>query len=272
MFEVSPCNASFHLQRFSWEPAYRYTCCRKLSLIQTLPADQGQLHVCPLHAQNAQSWAAQRGQKAAQELLGYQPLSCVCSGLIEWDWVKHTQSNAPRLCPSLTLAKNAPVEVVLLCFCVFASEVSPCSGNSRKEKDMKKLAWGLWEAILLEMMSFYSFWTLRVWKKHSHTGISLYAQAANVHLHRYQSFNKREHGGASFLMKVKMRPAINFSVVRTAPLVTKSIPRQILPQGTCHLPFPCDPWRAAAAFGEQGLAGAPRLETEPDTSQSPAGK
>lgn len=119
---------------FQLGTSLQYTCCRKLSLIQTLPADQGQLHVCPLHAQNAQSWAAQRGQKAAQELLGYQPLSCVmlmvqvcsseqCSGLIEWDWVKHRQSNAPRLCPSLTLAKNAPVEIVLLCFCVFASEL-----------------------------------------------------------------------------------------------------------------------------------------------------
>lgn len=75
MLEVSVCNTCFYLKSFSWKPAYRDTSCRKLSLIGTLPAEQGPFHECSLHAENVQSWVALKGQKTAQDLLGHHPLA-----------------------------------------------------------------------------------------------------------------------------------------------------------------------------------------------------
>lgn len=64
-------------------------------------------------------------------------------------------------------------------------------------------------------------------------------------------------------MKVKRRLALNFSAVRIPPVVLRNIPGQILPQGTCHLPFAHGPRGIAASLGEGGLAEAQRLAKNP---------
>lgn len=195
-----------------------------------------------------------------------------------WGWWTglsyHTQSNTPHLYPSLTLPKNAPIKMGSLCFCIFCSELF-----TLQRLFLSKKIWRNWPEVYKRQ--FYLKWCLSVALRflecgrsvHASVGLSLFAYAANVRLHRYQAFYKCERGRESFLMKVKRRLAINFSMVRISPLnppvVPRNIPRQILSQGTCHVPFPHGPRQVATAFGEWGLVGAQRLNREPDSSWKP---
>lgn len=116
----------------------------------------GPFHVCPLHAENVQSWVSLKGHKTEQDLSGHHRLvraalemlmAQVCSserysGADEWDSVC-TCKVTLLMCPSLTLPKNAPVEMGLRCFCMFSSELFTLQRLFLSKKIMKKLVWGV---------------------------------------------------------------------------------------------------------------------------------
>lgn len=101
------------------------------------------------------------------------------------------------------------------------------------------------------MVYFCKPYVLRVCKKCSHIGISLFAHAGNVHLHRYHFFTSVSMWGNP--SSWKWRGGWQFISVQIGlpPVVPRNIPRQLLPQG----PFTLSLWGVPAAFGEWVFAG-----------------